>query len=85
VIVAHMAMPWTVRPFAKTRPVFRSDSRSPSRRQAIDEHLAASGKRPGDFLFHGRRDKNRYLSTRQYARLLSEWIASIGRCRATPR
>jgi integrase len=47
-------------------------------RQAIDEHLAASGKRPGDFLFHGRRDKDRYLSTRQYARLLSEWIASIG-------
>jgi integrase len=36
-------------------------------RQAIDEHLAASGKRPSDFLFHGRRDKNRYLSTRQYA------------------
>jgi integrase len=46
-------------------------------RQAIDEHLA-SRKRPGDFLFHGRRDKNRCLSTRQYARLLSEWIASIG-------
>jgi integrase len=34
-------------------------------RQAIDEHLAATRKRPGDFLFHGRRDKNRYLSTRQ--------------------
>jgi integrase len=47
-------------------------------RQAIDEHLAASRKRPGDFLFHGRRDKGRCLSTRQYARLLSEWIASIG-------
>jgi integrase len=47
-------------------------------RQAIDEHLAASGKRPGDFLCQGRRDKNRYLSTRQYARLLSKWIASVG-------
>ena len=47
-------------------------------RQAIDEHLAASRKRPGDFLFHGRRDKGRCLTTRQYARLLSEWIASIG-------
>ena len=47
-------------------------------RQAIDEHLAASRKRPGDFLFHGRRGKGRCLSTRQYARLLSEWIASIG-------
>jgi integrase len=47
-------------------------------RQAIDDHLAATRKRPGDFLFHGRRDKGRCLSTRQYARLLSEWIASIG-------
>jgi integrase len=47
-------------------------------RQAIDEHLATSPKRPGDFLFHGRRGKGRCLSTRQYARLLSEWIASIG-------
>ena len=47
-------------------------------RQAIDEHLAASPKRLGDFLFHGRRGKGRCLSTRQYARLLSEWIASIG-------
>jgi integrase len=47
-------------------------------RQAIDEHLAATGKRPGDFLFHGRCGKGRCLSTRQYARLLSGWIASIG-------
>jgi integrase len=47
-------------------------------RQAIDEHLAASGKHPGDFLFHSRRAKDRCLSTRQYARLLLEWIASIG-------
>ena len=47
-------------------------------RQAIDEHLAVSRKRPGDFLFHGRRGNGRCLSTRQYARLLSEWIASIG-------
>jgi integrase len=46
-------------------------------RQAIDEHLATR-KHPGDFLFQGRRGKGRCLSTRQYARLLSEWIASIG-------
>ena len=32
-------------------------------RQAIDEHLAASRKRLGDFLFNGRRDKGRCLST----------------------
>jgi integrase len=47
-------------------------------RQAIDDHLAATQTRPGDFLFHGRRGKGRCLTTRQYARLLSEWIASIG-------
>ena len=47
-------------------------------RQAIDDHVAASRKRLGDFLFHSRRDKGRCLSTRQYARLLSDWIASIG-------
>lgn len=47
-------------------------------RQAIDEHLAVSRKRPGDFLFQVRRDNGPCLSTRQYARLLSEWIASIG-------
>ena len=46
--------------------------------QAIDEHLAATRKRPGDFLFNGRGGKGRCLSTRQYARLLSNWIASIG-------
>ena len=47
-------------------------------RQAIDEHVAATQKRASDFLFGGRRGKGRCLSTRQYARLLSEWIASIG-------
>jgi integrase len=47
-------------------------------RQAIDEHVAATRKRAGDLLFGGRRGKSRCLSTRQYARLLVEWIASIG-------
>jgi integrase len=47
-------------------------------RQAIDEHVAATRKRAGDLLFGGRRGKGRCLSTRQYARLLVEWIASIG-------
>ena len=47
-------------------------------RQAIDEYLAATAKGPGDFLFFGRGGKDRHLTTRQYARLLSEWISSIG-------
>ena len=33
---------------------------------------------PGNFLFAGRGGKDRHLTTRQYARLLSEWIAGIG-------
>ena len=47
-------------------------------RQAIDDYLKAASKRPGEFLFTGRRGKERCLTTRQYARLLSEWIAGIG-------
>ncbi len=47
-------------------------------RQAVDDHLASSGKKIGDFMFTGRRNQNGPLTTRQYARLLSEWIAGIG-------
>ncbi|MDP6068368.1 MAG: tyrosine-type recombinase/integrase [Alphaproteobacteria bacterium] len=47
-------------------------------RQAIDAYLKAADKLPGEFLFTGRRRKDRCLTTRQYARLLSEWIAGIG-------
>jgi integrase len=47
-------------------------------RQAVDDYLKAAGKKPGEFLFTGRRGLGRCMSTRQYARLLSEWIASIG-------
>ncbi len=47
-------------------------------RQAIDEYLEAARKKPGEFLFTGRRGKHRNLTTRQYARLVSQWIASVG-------
>lgn len=46
-------------------------------RQAIDEYLAATGKKPGDYLFGGRRH-GQNMTTRQYARLLSEWLTAIG-------
>ncbi len=45
-------------------------------RQAIDTYLKANRKKPGDFSVTGRRARR--LTTRQYARLLSEWIAGIG-------
>lgn len=47
-------------------------------RQAIDDYLKTDRKKSGDFLFTGRRGRERCLTTRQYARLLSEWIACIG-------
>jgi len=47
-------------------------------RQAIDDYLKATGKRPGEFLFTSHRGTNRCMTTRQYARLVSEWIGSVG-------
>jgi integrase len=47
-------------------------------RHAIDDYLRAAGKKPGDFLFTGRRGFGRCMTTRQYARLLAGWLASIG-------
>lgn len=47
-------------------------------REAVDEYLRATGAKPGDFLFPGRGGRDRCLTTRQYARLVSRWIASIG-------
>src|SRR5258705_664991 len=47
-------------------------------RQAVDDYVRAAGKKLGEFLFTGRGGPARSLTTRQYARLLCEWIASIG-------
>jgi len=47
-------------------------------RQAIDDYVRAAGKKPGEFLFAGRHGSDRCLTTRQYARLVSSWIACIG-------
>jgi integrase len=46
-------------------------------RLAIDDHIRTSSKKPGDYLFNGRRP-GQSMTTRQYARLLSEWLAGIG-------
>jgi integrase len=47
-------------------------------RNSIDDHLAAAHLAPGQFMFAGRRGTPHPLTTRQYARLLSTWIAGIG-------
>lgn len=47
-------------------------------RQSVDEYLRLTGRRPGQLLFPGSRDPSRGLTTRQYARLVREWVAGIG-------
>src|SRR5213083_789729 len=47
-------------------------------RQALDEYLKATGRQPGQFLFPGRGKSDRNMTTRQYARLLSESLTGIG-------
>lgn len=47
-------------------------------RQAVDEYLHTQTKTVGDFLFTGRRGPDRCLTTRQYARLVSQWVSGIG-------
>lgn len=46
-------------------------------RMAIDDYLRTTKRSPGQFLFAGRGD-HAGLTTRQYARLLQQWVASIG-------
>ena len=41
-------------------------------RHAVDDYLRTTGKKPGAHLFTGRRGPNCSLTTRQYARLLSD-------------
>jgi integrase len=48
-----------------------------STRQAIDDYVRVTGKKSGEYLFTGRR-RTGHMTTRQYARLLSHWIADIG-------
>jgi len=47
-------------------------------RQAVGDYLRATGKRPREFLFTGRRGPDRNMTTRQYARLVSDWIGGVG-------
>jgi hypothetical protein len=61
----------TVRQKKTGRPV--GFELSEQTRQAVDDYLKAANKRPGEFLFTGRRGTDRSMTTRQYARLVSGW------------
>src|ERR1700716_1241202 len=47
-------------------------------RQAVDDYLKVTNKRPGGVLSPGQSGTNRSMTTRQYARLVSVWIGSVG-------
>jgi hypothetical protein len=64
----------TVRQKGTGRPVrFELTEQVP---QAIDEYLRLTCRKPGNFLFADRGDNGCSLTTRQYARLVGQWIAS---------
>src|SRR5580704_17689199 len=42
-------------------------------REAVDGYIGAAGKKLGEFLFSGRRGRDRPITTRQYARLVCQW------------
>src|ERR1700737_3863609 len=66
----------TVRQRKTGQPV-RFELTEPTR-QAVDDYVRAASKKPGEFLFGSRRGSGRPITTRQYARLVSKWIPSIG-------
>jgi len=48
------------------------------RRKAVDQHLSKLDPSECGYLFPGIKTRNSHLTTRQYARLVSQWISSIG-------
>lgn len=56
----------------------QTETRARATRQAINEYLEGRNKLPGDFLFSGRHGIRSALASRQYAPLVSRWVASIG-------
>jgi integrase len=47
-------------------------------RQTVDDYIKTTNRKSGEFLFTACRNHAHRMTTRQYARLLAEWIASIG-------
>jgi integrase len=47
-------------------------------RQAVNDYLKAADKTLGEFLFTSRRRAGEAMTTRQYARLVANWIGGIG-------
>jgi integrase len=52
-------------------------ARSSWKSHSSDDYLRAAAKKPSEFMFASRRGSGRSITTRQYARFVFEWIASI--------
>ncbi|MBB4366189.1 integrase [Bradyrhizobium sp. CIR48] len=72
---ADVALAYLLRVLTAGRPV--KFELTESTRQVIDDYLRVAGRRSGEYLFTGRRLSG-HMTTRQYARLLSRWLADIG-------
>jgi hypothetical protein len=55
-----------------------SSELSEQTREAVDSYLQAANKKPGEFLFASRHNRDSCMTTQQYSRLVSRWVASIG-------
>ena len=51
---------------------------SETARESLRAWLTIREGKPGEFLFPSRIDRSSHISTRQYARLVDEWVAAIG-------
>jgi integrase len=47
-------------------------------RQALGDYLRVSDRKAGQCLFPGRRGPDAHPTTRQYARLVAEWVSGVG-------
>ena len=66
----------SIRQSKTRRPVrFEISART---RKAIEDWLEAAKLQEGDFLFPSRVRRSPHLSTRQYARIVNEWVRAIG-------
>jgi site-specific recombinase XerC len=47
-------------------------------RQSVEAWISSQGLKPADYLFPSRLHASAHVSTRQYARIVHRWVASIG-------
>jgi integrase len=72
-----MAMPRTAPTSGSEKPEpVRFELTEPTR-EALDNYLRMTDRKAGEYLFPGSRNRDRPLSTRQYARLVCKWVGGL--------